>query len=173
MDFLIIQAIGLLGSILALAVMQVNNRKVVLITQFICSFLWITHYFLLGAYTAVIINLISIARAIIFYFNDKKWANNKIWLWVIIVLFALSPIIQWEAYYSVFPAIAMILTSIGLWIHNMKTTRLLFVINSPLMLAYNILCGSYSCAVTETFALASFILAVYRFDIKKAHTEDI
>lgn len=173
MNFWLIQAIGLTGSVLAILVMQVNNRKAVLLTQFICSILWMLHYYLLGAYTAVIINIISLLRAVIFYNNEKEWAKNKLWLFVCIVLFALSPVIQWQAYYSLFPAVAMILTSIGLWSHNMKLTRIMFVINSPFMLAYNVLCGSYSCAIIETFAFISFLLSVYRFDIKKSNANEI
>lgn len=172
-NFILVQAVGLIGSILAIAALQINNRKVILLTQFVCCILWMIHYYCLGAYTGMIINVVSMLRAIVFYNNEKAWAKNRIWLLVCCVLFALSPFIQWEAYYSLFPAIAMILTSLGLWSHNMKVTRLMFLINSPFMLIYNILCGSYSCAIIEAFALISFILAVYRFDIKKSNAEDL
>ena len=175
MNFWLIQAIGFIGSVLAISVMQVNNRKLVLATQFLCCILWVTHYYLLGAYTAVIINIFSMGRAVVFYNNDKKWAKSRLWFILFIVLFIISPILQWEAYYSIFPALAMVLTTIGLWSHSMKLTRLMFLVNSPFMLAYDILCRSYSCAVIETIALLSFVLAIWRFDIKKPEkgTEDV
>ena len=44
---------------------------------------------------------------------------------------------------------------------------LLFLLNSPLVLLYNLIARSYSCAAIEVVALASFALAVWRFDIHK------
>ena len=49
----------------------------------------------------------------------------------------------------------------------MRLTRLLFLLTSPLVLLYNLIAQSYSCASIEVVALASFALAVWRFDIRK------
>ena len=48
-----------------------------------------------------------------------------------------------------------------------RLTRLLFLLNSPLVLLYNLIARSCSCAAIEVVALASFALAVWRFDIHK------
>ena len=61
----------------------------------------------------------------------------------------------------------MACTTLALWTHNMARTRLLFLVNSPPLLAYDLITRSYGCAVVEVCALVSFAVAVYRFDLRK------
>ena len=68
---------------------------------------------------------------------------------------------------SALPAISMILSTIGLWTHDMRKTRILFLLNSPPLILYNIMIHSYSCFFIECCAFISYIIAVYRFDVKK------
>ena len=49
----------------------------------------------------------------------------------------------------------------------MRLTRLLYLFNSPLVLVYNLIAQSYSSAAIEVVAFLSFLLAVWRFDIRK------
>ena len=171
-QFILIQAIGLIGSILAIAALQFSSRKKILVLQFIAAILWMIHYAFLGAHTAVANNILCLARGIICYNNEKKWAKSKFWLYALIALYIFSAARTWAGMHSAFACIAMILTTVALWIHNMPATRMLFLINSPFMLAYNIMSGSYSTAVTESFALLTFIAAVWRFDIRKKASSD-
>lgn len=60
----------------------------------------------------------------------------------------------------------MACTTLALWTHNMPRTRLLFLLNSPPLLAYNLITGAYSCALVEVCALISFAVAIYRFDLR-------
>ena len=60
-----------------------------------------------------------------------------------------------------------LLTTVALWVRDMRLTRLLFLLNSPLVLLYNLLAQSYSCAAVELAAFASFALAVWRFDVRR------
>ena len=163
---ILIQVVGLVGSILAISALQFSSRKKVLAIQFVAAILWMIHYAFLGAHTAVVNNILCLVRGIVCYNNEKKWAKSRIWLYALIVLYIFSAARTWDGIHSAFACIAMILTTIALWIHNMPATRMLFLINSPFMLAYNIMSGSYSTAVMESFALLTFIAAVWRFDIR-------
>jgi len=162
-----IQALGLTASVIAITSLQNGDRRKILILQIFCCVLWMFHYGALGAFTAVVNNVIAMIRGVICYNNHKPWAKSKLWLALLIALFTLSAVFTWNGIESAFPCFAMILTTIGLWIHDMPKTRLLYLINSPFMLAYSILSGSYSTAVTEVFAFISFIVAIWRFDIRK------
>lgn len=166
-QFIIVQAIGLLGSVLSILSLQNDNRKQILATQIFCCILWTVHYGLLGAYTAVLTNIIGLGRGIVFYNNTKSWAKNKFWMYLFILLFALSAVVTWNGFYCILPCISMTLTTIALWSHNMKKTRFLFLLNSPPLLAYNLITKSYSCALIEAVAFVSFIIAIWRFDIRK------
>ena len=58
-------------------------------------------------------------------------------------------------------------TTAALWTRNMRLTRLLFLLNSPPVFAYNLIAGSYTGAAIEVAAFCSFALAVWRFDLRR------
>ena len=165
---LFVQAIGFIPSFISIASIQLTNRKRILILQLISGFMWVTHYYLLSAYTAVLTNSIGIFRSAISYFNDRRWAKSILWLYLIIALSILSSVLTWEGPVSLLPAISLICTATGFWVHNLRITRILMVIQSPCLLIYDIACGSWGCAVIETVAFISFILAIVRLDIVPA-----
>ena len=87
--FILIQAIGLLGNIAVISAVQFNNRKIVLGAQALACVLWSVHYGALGAVTALCTNFTSLGRSAVFYFNDRRWAKSKLWLWLVIGIVAL------------------------------------------------------------------------------------
>lgn len=161
------QALGLLGSLIVLSSVQFNNRKIILAAQAVACTLWLVHYSVLGAATAAATNIISFARSIVFAYNDRPWAKKRFWLWLFLGLFILNSIVTWEGARSILPAVAMCLTTLALWTHDLKKTRFLYLANSPFWLSYDLISGSYSTALIECCALVSYILAVWRYDFKK------
>ena len=162
-----IQLIGLVGSVIAITSLQSGSRKKILSLQVVCCVLWVVHYGLLGAWTGALINCLGLGRAVVCSCNDRKWAKSPLWLGFFLVCYAVSPLLTWDGPHCLLLGGAMMLTTVALWVHDMRLTRLLFLLNSPLVLLYNLIAGSYSCAAIEVVALASFALAVWRFDIHK------
>ena len=171
MEFILIQLLGFIPSIIAFTSLQSGSRRKILSLQVVCCILWIVHYALLGATSAVITNIVGLARAVICSFNDRKWASSKLWLVFFLLAYAASPLLGWEGPHCLLLAAAMMLVTVALWNHNMRLTRLLYLINSPLILVYNLIAQSYSSAIIEVFALISFIIAVWRFDIRPNRKE--
>lgn len=167
MDFysLFVQAIGFIPSFISILSIQLKTRKRILIMQLTAGLMWVLHYYLLGAYTAVLTNSIGIFRSTISYFNDRKWAKSNLWLYLIITLSILSSIVTWDGPISLLPSISLICTATGLWIHNLTITRILFTVQSPCLFVYDIATGSWGCAIIEAVAFVSFILALLRLDI--------
>lgn len=170
-----VQALGFVPSLISILSIQLKDRKRIIILQLTAGFMWVSHYYLLGAYTAVLTNSIGIFRSGISYFNDRKWASSILWLFLIIALSVLSVALTWAGPISILPALSLIATASGLWIHNLTVTRILFVLQSPCLLAYDIAVKSYGSAVIEVAAFISFLLAFIRLDVipflreKKAH----
>ena len=162
-----IQLIGLVGSVIAITSLQSGSRKKILSLQVVCCVLWVVHYGLLGAWTGALINCLGLGRAVVCSCNDRKWAKSPLWLGFFLVCYAVSPLLTWDGPHCLLLGGAMMLTTVALWVHDMRLTRLLFLLNSPLVLLYNLIARSYSCAAIEVVALASFALAVWRFDIHK------
>ena len=170
MDFWLNQALGLLGSLIVFVSVQFNNRRVILAAQAAACLMWIVHYGLLGAMTAATINILSFARSVVFYFNDRKWAQSRAWLWVFLALYVVNTVLTWAGPMSLLPGIAMSMTTVALWTRDMRRTRLLYLTNSPFWFTYDILARSYSCMVIEAIAFVSYAVAVWRFDIRHKNT---
>lgn len=166
-----VQAIGFIPSLISILSIQLRNRKKILVMQLAAGFMWVTHYYLLGAYTAVLTNSIGIFRSTISYFNDRKWASSILWLFLIIALSAGASVLTWAGWISLLPSISLICTATGFWVHNLRITRILMVVQSPCLLVYDIATGSWGCAVIEAVAFLSFILAIVRLDIIPALRE--
>ena len=165
--FWFIQLIGLVGSVIAITSLQSGSRKKILSLQVVCCVLWVTHYGLLGAWTGALINCLGLGRAVVCACNDRKWAKSPLWLAFFLACYAVSPLLTWDGPHCLLLGGAMMLTTVALWVHDMRLTRLLFLLNSPLVLLYNLIAKSYSCAAIEVVALTSFALAVWRFDVHK------
>ena len=149
MGFWLNQALGLLGSLIVFVSVQFNNRRVILAAQAAACLMWIVHYGLLGAMTAATINILSFARSVVFYFNDRKWAQSRAWLWAFLALYVVNTVLTWDGPVSLLPGIAMSMTTVALWTRDMRRTRLLYLTNSPFWFTYDILARSYSCMVIE------------------------
>lgn len=172
-NFIIVQALGFLGSGVVILSVQFNNRRAVLVAQALACILWSVHYGALGATTALATNFISFARSAVFFFNDRRWAKSRVWLWLFIALFIANSLITWEGPRSILPAIGMCATTLALWTRDERRLRFLYFCSSPPWLAYNILSGSYSCAVVEVVALISYISAIWRFDVRQIHKKGL
>ena len=167
MSFWLAQVLGLVGSLISFTSVQTGSRKKILLLQLLCCVLWIVQYSLLGAWTGVLINLLGLARGTVCAFNDRPWASSRWWLVLFLVCYGVSPLLTWDGPYCLLLGGAMMLTTVALWTHNMRLTRLLYLFNSPLVLVYNLIAQSYSSAAIEVVAFLSFLLAVWRFDIRK------
>lgn len=165
MSFLLIQLMGFVPSILIMLAQQKGSRSLLLKTQFLGSVIWIVHYALLGAYTGVATNALGLVRAVVCYYNDRKWAKNPLWLVFFILCYAASPLLTWSGAHCLLLGAAMVMTTLALWVRSMTVNRVLFLLNSPLVLAYNLFAHSCSCAIVEAAAFVSFAAAVWRFDI--------
>jgi len=115
-DFLInnqymIQAIGSVGLIFSLLIFQVNKRKNML-NLYICStFFYMVHYFLLGAYTAVAMNIIGIVRNYAF----NKFKRIIIFPIFFISLFVIGGFITWNGPLSLLPVLGMVGGTLAYW----------------------------------------------------------
>ncbi len=146
---------------------QQKSHKNILVFQMVSGVLFTVHYLLLGAYTGAVMNLLGAMRSLVYSNRNKKWASNIIWPICFSIAFAVSGVLTWANVFSVLPMIAMLLSSVVLWIENPKINRSLSIPSSSCWLLYNIKTVSYPGITTEIFVLASIIIGIIRLDIKK------
>lgn len=164
---IVYQVIGFAGTGFMVVSYQQRKRENILRCHMCAGAAFALHYFLIGAYSGAISNLLSIGRSFVYSNRDKKWANSLIWPAFFEVLFFVSGALTWEGPISLLTMTAMALTSISLWIKDTRKVRLLTFPSSPMWLAYNIYNRSFACTLTEAFILISMIVAIVRYDILK------
>ncbi len=166
MTFWTAQILGLIGSLLAFTAVQTGSRRKIIGLQLVCCVLWVVQYVLLGAWTGC---------------SSTCWAWPAAWCaptttgpgpaaafgWPSFWPAMGRPLLTWDGPYCLLLGAAMMLTTAALWTRNMRLTRLLFLLNSPPVFAYNLIAGSYTGAAIEVAAFCSFALAVWRFDLRR------
>jgi len=146
---------------------QQKSHKNILTFQMISGLMFTVHYLLLGAYTGAVMNLLGAFRSLVYSNRDKKWSSSIAWPIVFSIAFLISGIMTWDNVFSVFPLIAMLMSSVVLWIEQPKINRMLSLPTSGCWLIYNIKTLSYPGIITEIFVLSSIVIGIIRLDIKK------
>ncbi|MEN8905051.1 MAG: YgjV family protein [Clostridiales bacterium] len=166
---IITQIIGLFGFISIVYSFQNNDRRKILYFQILGNILFCLHFYLIGSPTGSAMNFLGIVRGLLFnQRNDKKWADNVIFMYIFLFVFSLAGYLTWEGIFSFLPTLGAVIGTIGLWIKNPSRIRTLCLIASPCWLIYNIHSNSIAGILTETFVTVSIIVAIVRFDFLKS-----
>jgi hypothetical protein len=166
MQFYVAQIIGFAGMALTFAAFQNNEKKKILLFQIASSVFFAAHWLLLGKLTGVFINLWIIPRNMVFASereNKRKW----VWTAVFIAGFLLIGVCTWESVFSLFPAVAMSLSTIVFGMKKPRNIRLFSLPVSALWMTYNIAFLSIAGITSETFVILSIAIAMFRYDIFK------
>lgn len=163
------QIIGFIAMGIIVFSYQQKSHKSILTFQMVSGALFTLHYLLLGAYTGCVSNFIGATRSLIYANAGKnKFASFKLWPVIYSIVFTVSGIITWDNIFSLFPIIAMVASSVVLWIDSPKINRALSIPTSACWLIYNVANLSWAGIATEIFVLSSIVIGMIRLDRKKA-----
>ena len=162
------QIIGFVAMAIIVFSYQQKSHKNILTFQMVSGLLFTVHFLLIGAYTGCVSNLIGALRSLIYANRGKnKFTDFKLWPVIFSVVFTVSGIMTWADIYSVFPIVAMVMSSVVLWIDSPKINRAFSIPTSACWLVYNIPNSSISGVATEIFVLSSIVIGMLRLDRKK------
>lgn len=150
---------------------QKNDHKEIMKNHFIACILFVIHFLMLSAYTGAIMNVIASFRAIIYANQDKKWGKLTLWPLVFGLLFIVSGIATWEGIVSIFPVLAMVVSSFTLFIKKPMLNRTLTFPCSILWIIYNFNASSFVGILSEAFVMTSIIVGFFRHDTAKKVAE--
>jgi len=168
MSPIIIQSIGFFGLIALVLSYQQKNRTRILGLMLIGQVAFTLHFIMLGALTAVGMNIVGMIRSMVFLLSDKKkWASWRYWPIVFIVLFLVAGLMAKESWLGVLPVVAMVIETSGLWLKNLKRLRMISLFPHPFWVVYNMIKGSWAGVITEVFVFSSILIAIVRYDILK------
>ena len=165
--FYIAQLLGIIALVILIMSFQKNKKDTLLKYQIFSSLLFALQYLFLNAISGCLMNLMTMARNLIYKkFNDK--IPIKYLILVIICMIILS-FISYNGIISLLPTLAVIIYSIALWQKNLTVTRIAEIISCSLFIIYNIKVLAISGFVSTLIEMFSAIIAIYKFDIRKSH----
>ena len=174
---IVAQIVGIFGMLASVLSYQQKGKARILTFQLLGSALFVVNFFMLGAFSGAILNLIAIIRALIFIYEDKIRGDHPAWTVGLTVVYILSYVSVFTVFgkeptplnliLEVLPVIAMTVTTIAFRSKEDKILRRVAFISSPLWLTYNFIFFSLGGIIGETLNLTSAIIGTLRLDRKK------
>ena len=157
------QLFSIIGMALTVVSFQMKTKKQILMVQTLGSAFFLASYLSFGSFAAVCLNVVFMVRNIVFYFNDKKWASHKIWLYFILVLVIAAGSLGFKNYLDIFPIVGSIFGTVAAYMKRENMFRLLKLGDSPCWLAYNISIPSVGGIICEVINIISILVGLIRY----------
>jgi len=117
------QIFGMIAVILGFISFQMKTRTQLLIIQTITTITFCIHYGLIGATSGLVMNLLGIVRNLAYYNKDKKIFSGLKCPVFFTVLMGIAGILSWEAWYSIFVLLGLMINSFCLSFDNSQNIR--------------------------------------------------
>ena len=174
---LIAQAISIVGMTVNILSYQMKKQRSVIMMQFAAAALFSLHFFMTGAITGAMINLVSMGRGLVFS-NKKFFRADKIgWVYGFIAAYAVMYVLTFAVFDKPFtllnviieliPVVGTIAFTFGFYLKDAKSVRRLALVNSPCWLFYDIINVSVGGIICEVISLISIAVGIIRHDRKK------
>lgn len=135
-----------------------KQKKTYLIEQVAANSLYCAQYILLGAYAGAISNVLTIAKLVVCYINEKKGKGNPPWQALLFCgVSILLGVFAIEGWYSVIPIVNAVVYTFGIWQDDPIFLRIMAGICSLLWIVFNFAVGAY---VSAAYSAVEFIFVV-------------
>lgn len=155
------QLVGIAAIIVSLFIYIQPSRYRMVFLKLITDLLWLLHHASILSYTAVATTGIAIFREIVFL-PERKNKYNSVILFVFSVFFVVGAIFTWKDGFSVFPAIASVLSTVAFGSNNVRLIRIFAFMSSVCMFIYGIHYFSIPTIINEVLVESSIIISFAR-----------
>lgn len=168
MNKIIPQILGLLAVLAFLLSYQQKNRNSIIIWNVISRVLYILQYFLLGAFSGAILDILGAFSSVLAErkhtaFIKKHTVAIMILINSIIVIVGVCIAFTNQNVINLFPMVGVLLHTSAFWISNEKTIRCVSLLGSPFWFIYNFIFKAYGSAIGDVLTMVSIIIAMIRF----------
>ena len=158
------QVLSVIGMVLTIVSFQMRTRKQIILMQTAGSVFFLTSYLLLESWAAVYLNIVFLIRNIVCYFSkDKKWAQHKLWLAVLLCLVVAAGSVGFRSWIDILPIIGSVFGTVAMYMKNENMLRLLKLGDSPCWLIYNCTVPSTGGIICEVFNMLSIVVGLIRY----------
>ena len=159
---LIGQIVGVVALSFTVLSYQMRTSKQLLFMQTVASAVFCIHYLLIGAYSALAINIFAIVRNVAFYHRDKKFLSGKAIPWIFAAGMMAFGLAAWQGWYTLFIAVGVAINTVCLALPNAQSVRKSILVTSPMIFVYDIFVFSIGGMINETLAVTSSIIGIIR-----------
>ena len=165
MDFLQIvgQALGIVAVILGFITYQVKTDKKLLFVQLLTCAVFSVHYYILGALPAAVLNIVGVARNVVYYHKDKSFYKPTLFPMIFAVIMLALGIWTSNGIHSILVIAGLVINTVCLSFKNPQNVRKSVLVTCPMVLAYNVIEHSIGGAVYESIAIISAIIGLIRY----------
>lgn len=159
---IIAQGVGIIATVVQICSYQSKSNRGLFCAQGIAGFLFSVNFFLLGAYTAAVINLLNILRSVLMAYGER---HRRVIIPIIMCsVYSVAVGFTYESWFSLLLLIVQIGGTISMWSADGAVIRIyqLFAC-SPVWLINNIITFSIGGIITETFSIVSIIISIIRY----------
>ena len=151
---------GFIAVILGFIAFQMNSTKKLLMLQIIICLCFSTQYLLLGAYPAMVMNIIGIIRNLVY--TNKKVFSAKWIPYFFAVIMGIFGVISWTGWYSIFVIVGLMINTVGLSFKNPQNIRISTLIAYPLCTIYDSFEFAIAAIVYDLAVMISSLLGILR-----------
>lgn len=166
---IIATVIGAFAAAIFVASYQCKNRKWILLLGAVSRVLFIVQYILLGAYAGAVLDVIGVIAALIAGKKDHPVMKGLLIPTVVLTHAAIlvASALLYQDWIDIFVLPGTTLHVAALWFNKEKIIRRISLCGSPCWLVYNIASKAYFSAVSDSIAIISMLIAMFRYDFKR------
>lgn len=179
---IIAQAVGIGAMAMNCLSFQQKKQKGILAFQLCGSVLFCINYYMLGAMSGAILNIVGILRALVFMNKEKLRAEHPAWSAAFVAAYLGGYVLVFSVFgkeptvknflVELLPVVGMTLTTLSFRYKGTREVRIFGLINSPLWLSYNILTFSIGAICSEVLNFVSILIGILRHDVKRRKNEN-
>ena len=162
------QIMGFVAVVLGFVSFQMRTQKQLLVVQTATTIAFCIHYYLIGATSGLMLNLLGIVRNLAYYHKDKPLFSGKKCPIFFAVVMGIVGMLSWQGYYSIFVVMGLVINTVCLSFTNPQNIRKSILVSSPLVLAYDAFVLSIGGVIYESVVIISSIIGIVRYRQEKA-----
>ncbi len=171
------QFIGLSAVVLFLLSYQIKHRQGILIANVLSRALYILQYFLLGAFSGAVLDIMGVFIALVaskknagFVKKHTRAVFLSISLFTLLVGGAIA--IRNQSLLDILPIIGIQLQSGSFWSSKEKTIRIVSLVGAPFWFVYNFASRAYGSAIGDLLSMVSILIAMFKYRSKQAQNHE-
>lgn len=155
--------IGFISTAMLFFSYQIFDKKKLIAVQTVATALSCVQYILIGALSGAALNVVCVARNLIFYNRDKKFLSGKWIPFLTAAVMAGVSAFSWDGHHSLFIISGLVVNTVCMGFCDSHNLRKSILLTSPLVFVYNFIARSYSGMTTETLSFCSAIIGIIRY----------